>query len=135
MGDPNRNRNKGTRTLPETQAPGSLPGILSEIVASKRVELEALRRDAAELERALEPISPPRGFRSALAAGSRVSLIAECKRRSPGAGDIRPSLDPAELARGYDSAGASAMSSRVIAVTIRRSTVVRCSKARPRTQP
>ncbi len=39
-----------------------------------------------------------------------MALIAEVKRKSPGAGDIRPDLDPAEQARGYQSGGASAVS-------------------------
>jgi indole-3-glycerol phosphate synthase len=47
---------------------------------------------------------------AALSVASTVSLIAECKRRSPGAGEIRPDLDPVSLSRGYESAGAAALS-------------------------
>jgi indole-3-glycerol phosphate synthase len=39
-----------------------------------------------------------------------VALIAECKRRSPGAGPIRPDLDPGRLAAAYARAGARALS-------------------------
>jgi indole-3-glycerol phosphate synthase len=39
-----------------------------------------------------------------------VALIAECKRRSPGAGEIRPGLDPADLTRSYEDNGAAALS-------------------------
>ena len=53
---------------------------------------------------------PARDFRAALATADRVALIAECKRRSPGAGLIRADLDPIELTRGYARAGASALS-------------------------
>jgi indole-3-glycerol phosphate synthase len=37
-------------------------------------------------------------------------VIAEFKRRSPSAGDLRPNGDPAEIARAYEAAGALAMS-------------------------
>jgi len=96
--------------LPETQGSNTLPGILASIVDTKRQELELLRARADELEARAASASPPRGFREALAAPERVALIAECKRRSPGAGPIRPDLDPAELTRGYARAGASALS-------------------------
>lgn len=39
-----------------------------------------------------------------------MALIAEVKRRSPGAGPIRTSLDPVALARGYAGHGAAAVS-------------------------
>jgi indole-3-glycerol phosphate synthase len=96
--------------LPETQASGALPGILASIVETKRRELAGLRSRADELEAHAAAAPAPRGFRDALASPDRVSLIAECKRRSPGAGPIRPDLDPVELTRGYARGGASALS-------------------------
>ena len=96
--------------MPETQGHDSLPGILAAIVRTKHEELAALRPRAAELESEAAAAPPPRDFRGALAAPGHVSLIAECKRRSPGAGPIRPDLDPVELTRGYESAGAAALS-------------------------
>jgi indole-3-glycerol phosphate synthase/phosphoribosylanthranilate isomerase len=48
-------------------------------------------------------------FRQAL-QGPSLNSIAEFKRRSPSAGDIRPDADPAEHARGYERGGAAAMS-------------------------
>jgi indole-3-glycerol phosphate synthase len=96
--------------LPETQGQDSLPGILASIVATKRRELKALRPIVDDLERRLDRVSPPRDFRGALARRGQVALIAECKRRSPGAGEIRPELDPRALTQGYAEAGASAIS-------------------------
>jgi indole-3-glycerol phosphate synthase len=48
-------------------------------------------------------------FRDALAAPG-LTAIAEVKRRSPSAGDLRPDADPATLAAAFERAGASAVS-------------------------
>lgn len=48
-------------------------------------------------------------FREALAA-SGLGAIAEVKRRSPSAGDLRPGADPALLAAAFERAGAAAVS-------------------------
>jgi indole-3-glycerol phosphate synthase / phosphoribosylanthranilate isomerase len=48
-------------------------------------------------------------FRDALAAPG-LGAIAEVKRRSPSAGDLRPDADPARLARQFTNAGAAAIS-------------------------
>jgi len=96
--------------LPETQDGRSLPGILSRIVRSKEEELEGLRARAEMLEKEAAEAPPARDFRAALDRPGEVALIAECKRRSPGAGEIRPGLDPVALTTGYEAAGASALS-------------------------
>jgi len=48
-------------------------------------------------------------FRDALAAPG-LGAVAEVKRRSPSAGDLRPDADPARLAAHFANAGAAAIS-------------------------
>ncbi len=86
------------------------PGILDRIAATKREEVEALRPRAADLEAAAMEADPPRDFAGALSRPGLVSVIAEVKRRSPGAGPIRPELEPAGLASRYQTGGAAALS-------------------------
>jgi indole-3-glycerol phosphate synthase len=72
--------------------------------------LAELRPREKELERAAATAPEPRDFAAALAGTAHVALIAECKRRSPGAGPIRTGLDPSDLTRAYERAGAAALS-------------------------
>lgn len=94
--------------MPETQAPRL--DILDRIVGTKRSEVSKLRARWAELGATAASAPPPRDFAGALRKRSEVALIAEVKRRSPGAGEIRPELQPASIARGYAASGASAVS-------------------------
>jgi indole-3-glycerol phosphate synthase len=96
--------------LPETQGTSERVDILSRIVDTKWREVEALRPSARQVEAEALRAAPPRDFAGALTARGEVRLIAEVKRRSPGAGAIRPDLDPVELASGYAAAGAAAVS-------------------------
>ena len=43
-------------------------------------------------------------------AGDGLAAIAEIKRRSPSAGDLRPDADPARLAASFEREGAAAVS-------------------------
>ena len=96
--------------MPEVQGGGSLPGILAAILRTKLEEIELLEGRARETEDAAGRGPPVRDFGRALSNVGSVSLIAECKRRSPGAGPIRPDLDPVILTRGYEAPGAAALS-------------------------
>jgi indole-3-glycerol phosphate synthase len=84
--------------------------ILDQIVETKRAELQRLLPERKQLESAARNASPPRAFREALGDGGDVAVMAEVKRRSPGAGPICPELSPVELAGMYQAGGARAMS-------------------------
>src|SRR5207244_1915459 len=64
-------------------------------------------------ERPLATLGGGRGlmgrFLAAL-SGQGLAAIAEIKRRSPSAGDLRPGAEPAELAPAFERAGAAAVS-------------------------
>jgi indole-3-glycerol phosphate synthase len=95
--------------LPETQAPRR-PDILQRIVETKRGEVERLRSGSGPLLEAAREAEAPRDLAAALRRPGEVAVIAEVKRRSPGAGEIRPTLDPPQVATGYASGGAAAVS-------------------------
>lgn len=89
-----------------------MSGVLAEILASKRREVEAMRARAP---------SPPVADRRARAAGharsvltrppgSPLRLIAEHKRKSPSAGALSTALSPAARALRYAESGAAMVS-------------------------
>ena len=84
--------------------------ILDRIVATKAQEVDALRRVRRELRHAAQDAPPPRPVLEPMRQHARVGVIAEVKRRSPGAGEIDPGLDPVVLSAGYEAAGAMAVS-------------------------
>ena len=83
---------------------------LDRIVAQHRDAARADRRNPADLLERARSCPPARGFRARLAAADATAVIAEVKRRSPSKGDLRPDLDPADLARQYESGGAACLS-------------------------
>ena len=89
-----------------------MASILDTIVARKRKEV-ALARErvpTAALEGRLAAASGVRDFFGAVSRPGGVNLIAEFKRKSPSAGEIRPGATVEEVVRGYAAAGASCLS-------------------------
>jgi len=79
-------------------------------VEKKRGEVAALRLQANRLEAAVGNSPVVRDFLGGITSYEHVSLIAECKRRSPGAGLIRPDLKLEIVSRLYEQGGAAALS-------------------------
>ncbi len=86
--------------------------ILDQIVARKKLEVAACRDrvPTAALEGRLSVAPAVRDFFGALAAPGPIKLIAEFKRKSPSAGEIRPGTTIEEVVCGYRDAGASCLS-------------------------
>jgi indole-3-glycerol phosphate synthase len=98
------------------------PTVLARILQSTRAEVErrkrelplrelqahVQRRDTGESETAGAD-RDARGFRAALNRPG-IGVIAEFKRRSPSAGELREDADVAEVVRAYERGGADALS-------------------------
>jgi indole-3-glycerol phosphate synthase len=96
-----------------TGAAGRSADLLETIVAATRRIVEVRQQAeplAALAERAGTTPSRAGRLQAALTRTDRCNVIAECKRRSPSRGVLRSEYDPAAIARGYEAAGAAAIS-------------------------
>jgi indole-3-glycerol phosphate synthase len=86
--------------------------ILDDIVARKHREVAVARErvPTMALEGRLAVAPPVRDFFAAVSAPGAIRLIAEFKRQSPSAGELRPGAAIEEIVRGYAAAGAAALS-------------------------
>ena len=89
-----------------------MPTILDEIVAHKRIEIDAAKKRVAESLLVTEcQNQPQRGdFLQAILDDPEVSLIAEVKKASPSKGLIRADFEPVKIARQYAEHGATCIS-------------------------
>ena len=89
-----------------------MQSILETIVARKRREVAIARErvPTAALEGRLATAPKVQDFYAAVSGPGPIKLIAEFKRKSPSAGEIRPGATVEEVARGYAAAGAAALS-------------------------
>ena len=93
----------------------SVPTVLENILARKVQEVaeRSARVSLAALERMAALADPVRGFASALLAQAKKkqpAVIAEIKKASPSKGVIREHFVPAEIAKSYQSGGATCLS-------------------------
>ena len=88
---------------------------LDPILAYKADEVASLKATISldDLERKARAARPVRGFADALTeavSAGKNGLICELKRKSPSAGEILPGADPVQIAREYETGGATCLS-------------------------
>ncbi|HMD57951.1 MAG TPA: indole-3-glycerol phosphate synthase TrpC [Solirubrobacteraceae bacterium] len=83
--------------------------VLDRIVSETRQEVELRKRRQLDPRPPAPPAPPRSSFRAALLSRP-IGVIAEFKRRSPSAGELRASADLAEIVAAYQAGGAVALS-------------------------
>src|ERR1700733_8857737 len=86
-----------------------MPTYLADILTAHRARAAADGRAVSDLVEQAGNAPPPRDFVGAL-QGSRLTCIAEIKRRSPSKGDLDPGLQADLVAKDYVAGGASCLS-------------------------
>jgi indole-3-glycerol phosphate synthase len=102
-----------TAMLPGPPGPPTADLLATIVAATRRiVEVREQREPLSALAARAEKREPSIGrFRAAIGTLVKVPrVIAECKRRSPSRGVLRPDYDPVAIALGYEKAGAAAVS-------------------------
>jgi indole-3-glycerol phosphate synthase len=86
--------------------------ILHDILTRKKERLAELRKRSIqkELEKGVVSAPEPRDFFSSLKYGEKPAIIAEIKKASPSAGQIRSDFAVSKIATSYERAGAAAIS-------------------------
>jgi len=87
--------------------------VLSKIIADKREELAAAKEEVSleELKNQVVNAPKPRNFFSAVTRPKKqLRVIAEVKKASPSAGQLRQEFDPVAIAQAYHDNGAAAIS-------------------------
>jgi indole-3-glycerol phosphate synthase len=83
---------------------------LDRILQDHRATARSDHRSLRDLTAEAMQMPPTRGFAAALRGEPTLAVIAEIKRRSPSKGDLFADLDPAAVARAYETGGASCLS-------------------------
>ena len=91
------------------------PDVLKKILRRKKEEIaeRAQACNLQELRQKVADAAPPRGFLAAIRSvlvNRQPAIIAEIKKASPSQGVIRDPFDPAQIARSYQSGGATCLS-------------------------
>lgn len=91
------------------------PSVLERIIAHKRIEVAKAKSmtPLSTLQRRVAKLKPARNFFAAVVSDRNrhhTQVIAEIKRKSPSAGELRQDFNPVTIAKAYAENGAAALS-------------------------